>query len=313
VVAGFKNHSDDQVTLPLSMHILIAVSGGCDSMALAQLMIKYGRRVGAVSQIRLVHVNHGWRGNESDGDEAFVKAFGKRWGVPVSVVRVKRKTSEVGEGSLEELARNRRKRIFERLAAKYGTTGRPAWILTAHHADDLAETLVWRLFTGTVSTHGAGIVFRHQQELRPFLSIRKRELAAFLKEEKQSWREDRTNFEGRFLRSRMRLELMPLIEKFFPRAVEHLVELGLKASSNTTNLSGGSSFNSSGNSSGSSSSSGDPSILFSAAGIKPRRAHWRWLNDDQSQSGQLSLPGGWILRRDRGRDKDRWILEKTGK
>src|SRR5262249_37149836 len=133
-------------------------------MALAKLMIRYGRRVGAVDRIRLVHINHGWRGKESDQDEAFVKAAAKRWGVPISVFRLKPGKSTQ---SPEEAAREKRKKVFAQLLKRYGKPGRPAWIFTAHHADDLAETLVWRFCTGTLATHGGGIRFREGQEIRP--------------------------------------------------------------------------------------------------------------------------------------------------
>lgn len=283
VVGSFKRF-ESAPRLPIGAHILIAVSGGMDSMALARLLVRYGRRVGSVSQMRLVHINHGWRGKESDADEAFVRKAAKRWRVPISVFRLKPDT-ERGR-SPEEAAREQRKEIFDRLAKRYRVEGQDPWIFTAHHADDLAETLVWRFFTGALETHGGGILFRQGQELRPLLRIRKRELAAFLKEEGESWCEDRTNFEGKLLRSRLRLELMPMIEYLFPRAVENLVRYALEAQT------------------GEKPQTVAQGLLLSAAGVRTRKAHWDWLKSQKP--GSLSLPEGWVLRS----EKSRWVLEK---
>src|SRR5690242_13334001 len=73
------------VRLPIDSDILIGVSGGSDSVALAHLLLKYGRRILSPKQVAILHINHGWRGSESDEDEAFVKALGVRFRVPVHV------------------------------------------------------------------------------------------------------------------------------------------------------------------------------------------------------------------------------------
>ncbi|MCM2278350.1 MAG: tRNA lysidine(34) synthetase TilS [Oligoflexia bacterium] len=284
-------------------HILIAVSGGADSLALALLLARYGRRVAARQQIRLVHVNHGWRGAESDSDEQFVRDFAKRHKLKIDVVRLAPPAHETRD-SWEDVARKARKQVFEKLAAKH-----QAWVLTAHQADDLAETVLWRLLTGTGETHGGGIAARHGVELRPFLKIRKEALREFLLEEGQPWREDATNRDPRFLRARMRLELMPAVEAIFPRAVEHLVKLAFRAQAQSAQLC-------------------QPNArlreglgaLFSSAGISPRRSHWEWIRDGQESPGrqsakkaQVDLPRGWKLIREAGRNgvPERWTLEKS--
>ena len=114
------------------------------------------------------------------------------------------------------MARNERKKIFSDLE-KEGYV-----VLTAHHADDVAETLIWRLCSGKMDGHEAGILFRTGNELRPFLTSRKDELKLFLSEEGLSWREDRTNHEGKLLRSKMRMKLMPVLSEIFPDFVEKI-------------------------------------------------------------------------------------------
>lgn len=198
--------------LPLTSHILCACSGGADSTALALLLARYGRRVG--ERITLVHVNHGWRGAESDADEAFTRKLAKRLGAEFVAHRLREKPAR-GD-SWEAHARGLRKAIFRAESARHG--GAP--VFTAHSADDQAETRLWRLFTGAFAELGGGILPRHGVEVRPLLGIRREELRAFLREEKQAWREDASNADPRFLRVQMRQDLMPVIERLFPRAID---------------------------------------------------------------------------------------------
>lgn len=285
--------------LPISSHILIAVSGGADSMALAHLLIRYGRRVVDWEKIRILHVNHGWRGEESDADERRVRAFAKSMGVPFSLKRAKHLDEARTEGrSLEDLARDQRKSFFDAMSRKYR-----APVLTAHHSDDLAETVLWRIMTGAAKTHGAGIAFRHGCEIRPFLTIRKDEIYSYLKEENISWGEDRTNFEGRFLRSRIRLELMPVLRSVFPQAAEHLIKLGLDAQS------------------GGQDAANPAEVLLRVAEtvghVRTRRVHHdllkSWANkarmDESAPVKEIHLPGGWKLKCER--NNTRWVLEKS--
>jgi tRNA(Ile)-lysidine synthase len=267
------------------------------------LLIKYGRRVGDKTRLHLLHINHGWRAKQSNADAAFVRSFGRTWKVPVTVVRIRPPGSKPGE-SWENDAREQRKQVFSRMSVRY-----KAVIMTAHQADDLAETLLWRLFTGTTSTHGGGIIGQHGYELRPFLRVRKRLLKEYLQEEGQGWREDSTNQDERFLRARMRKALMSDIERLFPRAVEHLVALALAAqrrAGRTEDESG----------------EAMPEMLFSAAGVRARSAHWKVLSEKIARPqwfGELHFPGGWTLSRERPAPRkrrgaktvgERWVLEK---
>ncbi|MCM2321811.1 MAG: tRNA lysidine(34) synthetase TilS [Oligoflexia bacterium] len=296
----------EKMPLPLNAgvdsHILIALSGGADSLALALLLAKYGRRVVDRKKIRLLHVNHGWRGKESDADEAFVRDFAKRLKLRLDVVRLDPPSANGGE-SWEDLARQERKKIFATRAAKGGRL-----VLTAHQADDLAETVLWRLLTGASDTHGGGIAVRHGVELRPLLRVRKEALREFLLEEAQPWREDATNRDPRFQRARMRLELMPVLEALFPRSVEHLVALAFRAQQRD----------------GAGTSETVPpgewqetlGALFGSAGLKPRRAHWEWAAAasglSASKRAELHLPQGWKLIREAQRNgaRESWRLER---
>lgn len=291
------------VSLPLDQshaRVLIAVSGGSDSVALAHLLARYGRKIVTRPRaLRLIHVNHGWRGEESDADAAFVRSLSRQLGCAFSLMKARKPSGE--KESWEKLARTQRKRYFKQMAEKYR-----AVILTAHHADDVAETLLWRILTGQGESHAGGIAVRHGHELRPALTLRKKDLKNYLKEEGVEWREDSTNQGGRFLRSRLRQELMPILEHIFPKAVGHLNELARKARERTENGSDG---------------DGLPQqiqvpveALLGAAGLQARRAHWEHLNQLQGRKlkGRLALPGGWSLEHQNGAANapERWILQK---
>lgn len=269
------------VELPIGSHILSAVSGGADSVALAVLLTKYGRRI-TERGTTWVHINHGWRGQESDADAAWVGELAARYGAQIHIVDGTH--AVVADGtSPEAQAREFRYAALERKRVELGAE----WILTAHHQDDQAETLLWRLFTGAARTHGAGILPKTGQILRPFLGLRRAELRAFLEEEGLSWREDRTNHEGQLLRTRMRRELLPALEALFPRAVEHLAQLGtdvqdLNGRGETEAL----------------------STFLAAAGHRLKRAHLDALKSGQTRA---SLPDGWELSRV---SDQRWVIER---
>jgi tRNA(Ile)-lysidine synthase len=297
VVGFLKSHG---LELPLSSHILIATSGGSDSVGLAHLMIHFGRRIVPKDKIILLHINHGWRNEESDQDENFVRELGERWGVPFHVHRLAGPPTEGGV-SWEEEARQARKKIFAEEASRL-----KAQVFTAHQADDLAETLLWRLFTGASQTHGGGVAVRHGVEIRPFLRARKKVIESYLEEVSESFRTDSTNQSERFLRSRMRKQLMPEVEKLFPKAIDHLIELALKAQlaaeqEKVERMS----FKKveDAESLAVDSQSFPWEVLFRAAGLKARRAHLETLFEKvvakKDWYGEIHLPGGWRLTREK--------------
>jgi tRNA(Ile)-lysidine synthetase-like protein len=204
-----------KMTLPYDKIVTVALSGGSDSIALAHLLAVYGKRIVDKKNLRFVHVHHGIRGKSADEDASFVKNFAENLGVECFFYQ--RDPEKIAKKSVEQVLRAYRKSCFDDVCKK---TQAKVW--TAHHADDLAETVLWRIFTGCLWSHGKGIQFETSLQIRPFLSVRKKTLQDYLLQEEQFYREDETNFNNQFLRSRLRLSLMPSIEEQFPQAVSHL-------------------------------------------------------------------------------------------
>ena len=187
--------------------LLIGLSGGADSVALLLLLKDAGKQVTAV------HVNHGLRGAQSDGDEAFVRALCEENQVPMLVYR-----ADLPEDTGENGAREARYGFFRQAMAQ---TGAEALVL-AHHRDDQAETLLLHLLRGS-GLHGltgmaADSSLMGMRILRPLLAYSRAELRAYLMEKNQPWREDASNDDARYLRNALRKDVLPLLEQLSPGA-----------------------------------------------------------------------------------------------
>jgi len=294
-----------QFNRPITSHILIAVSGGADSVALATLLARYGNNIIPKENISLFHVNHHLRGSASDLDESLVRGLGAKLSLNVIVEHLD--PNEVGKNeSLEGFLRTKRKVLFRAWAKENS-----GLVFTAHHADDLAETVLWRLLTGNTQSHLGGIFFNDDGIIRPLLRINKSELEAFLKEEGQPWREDESNESLSFQRNRIRHSIMRSIKSEFPRAVAHLVDLGvgsqLLLSGSETETGGKGEYSDSALNS-----------LFQSLGLDIRRPNWNEiakLKESLRRESQLSMKDGWTLLQTKGNKSDsfefRYILEKT--
>jgi tRNA(Ile)-lysidine synthetase-like protein len=215
--------------------ILLAVSGGIDSVAMAGLVLKYLRPRTPRWEYELISLDHGWR-EDTHLDRELLTQLSKQWGVHLTWKRLvaaspqKVKTqSQTGRDtpSPEQAARSARYDALFEEAAKSGAGRTRIWV--ANHGDDLAETVLWRILTGAFPQQPAGILLDWKGVQRPLLCARKADLQKFLEEERLTHREDSTNSDLRLLRNRMRASLFPRLVEFFPRSVEHLMDLGLRA------------------------------------------------------------------------------------
>ena len=211
--------------------VCCAVSGGADSTALLLLVLAangVGKNALGVG-LSAVHVNHGLRGEESDGDQAFVEELCGRLGVPLEVRRVDTAGRvEVRGETIEEAARNLRYEVFGGLVAE----GRADVVLTAHTLDDQAETVLMKLLRGAW-TEGLGgispvLELGRGRVVRPLLGTGRGELRAYLAERGERWREDSSNADEAFTRNRIRKTVLPVLRGENPsidRTLANLAEV----------------------------------------------------------------------------------------
>lgn len=195
--------------------MLCAVSGGLDSMCLLHFLC---RQPGF--SVTAAHFNHQLRGEAGDADERFVRDCCAEWGVPLLCGRgdVRGAAKETGE-SLEEAGRRLRYAFLERSAEEGGFTA----ILTAHHADDNAETVLLNLLRGTGIRGLTGIPAVRGRICRPFLETSREELRAYAAAHGIPHVEDATNADpDAASRNRLRCEVLPVLRELNPRAAEHI-------------------------------------------------------------------------------------------
>jgi tRNA(Ile)-lysidine synthase len=214
--------------------VAVAVSGGADSVALAWLvhdLVATGEM--DLTLAGLVHVNHGLRGEESDRDEAFVRALAARLGVPCAATRVAVADQARAEHrSIESAARAARDRCFAAAIDALGLTS----VATAHTADDQAETVLLRLLRGSAARGVGGIRPRRGRLIRPVLDVRRAALKADLRARGESWCEDSSNADRSIPRNAIRHDLLPVIEQLAPGGVAALARFAALARDDESEL-----------------------------------------------------------------------------
>ncbi len=195
---------------------VVGFSGGADSTALAHWL---KRKIGPV-RIVLAHVNHMLRGEEAERDEAAARRFAREMGLRfvVSRVDVREKAQRYGMG-LEECGRQVRYDFFLSLAA-----GEEDRILTAHNANDNAETMLLNLCRGTGLAGLCGIPPQRGKILRPLLKVGREEIEAYCRAYGLSYVQDSSNRSPEFARNRVRMEVLPVLRELNPRVVETMTQ-----------------------------------------------------------------------------------------
>ncbi len=205
--------------------VLVAVSGGADSVALARALSAL--HTSGAGRLILAHCHHGLRPQAADADRAFVEGLGQTLGLPVEVYLANLAQHAEGIG-LETAAREARYRFFESAAARLGAR----YVVTAHTRDDQAETILHRVLRGTGPSGLAGVPQTRLLSpattlVRPLLGVSRQEVLAYLQTLGQTYCEDETNADTRFTRNRIRHRLLPwLREEFNPNVDEALLRLG---------------------------------------------------------------------------------------
>ena len=195
-------------------HVICAISGGADSVALLFGMYLLREKLGIT--LSAAHFNHHLRGEESDRDEQFVRQLCDRYDIPLAVGESEVKAGKKG---LEAAAREARYNFFATLSGK---------IATAHTADDNAETLLMHLVRGTGLRGLGGISPVNGNVIRPMLTVTRDEVLAFLQEYALSYVEDSSNETDAFLRNRLRHHVMPLLKQENPRLAQNLSQMAME-------------------------------------------------------------------------------------
>lgn len=203
----------------LSLHedYLLAISGGRDSVCLLHLLLAAGFR-----NLHLVHLNHQLRGEESQGDAAFVESLAEEHRLPLTIeCRDIAQYASDDKLSLETAARSARHQLLQKVA----TETHCQRILLAHHAEDQAETILFNLLRGSGGLKGiqprATITIAGQALtlLRPLLTARRSQIDAYLSEHGIDYRDDRSNHELDFTRNRLRWQALPLLSDILSRDI----------------------------------------------------------------------------------------------
>lgn len=196
--------------IPAGSTVVAAVSGGADSMALAESLCQLEQE--EYCRIFVLHVEHGLRGDEALRDAQMVEQFCKAKGLAfccqhVDVLQYSKQTGI----SVESAARTLRYQALEAHADKVNAD----WIVTAHHSDDQAETILLKLLRGAGTAGLSGMSERNGRILRPFLGLTRAELENYCVLQQVAYCHDSSNDDVYYTRNRVRLQLLPYLERNF--------------------------------------------------------------------------------------------------
>lgn len=218
--------------------VILMVSGGADSMALLHMavteQIDLGDGAGLVrvaqERLHVLHVNHLLREADADADQHFVQATCDSLGIPCTVLRVDvAKLAQERDGNVEEIGRRVRydaaRELAQKLCVEQGVSRQKAKILTAHTADDRAETFMMNVMHGS-GMSGLASIPRHRGLIyRPLLDYTHDQLKDWLKARDLDWHEDATNTDTHYLRAYMRHNVLPLLKARNPMLVQTVCKI----------------------------------------------------------------------------------------
>ena len=197
-------------------NIIVAFSGGYDSMCLLHIMMQIAKEYDL--NLVAIHLNHGWRGRESDEEENVCKKFASQ---------IKFYSEKLPENipHTETAAREARYKFFENCAKKF----KSEIILTAHNANDNAETIFYRLMKGTGVTGLEGIQEHRDIYYRPLLGVYRKEIEKYCKINNLEPNQDSSNNDTKYMRNKIRKEILPAIKNNFPNIEKNLNSLAISA------------------------------------------------------------------------------------
>jgi len=213
---AFQNFVQQNHLFTKKDQLLIAVSGGVDSIVLCELCCRAG------FNFSIAHCNFQLRGQESDGDEQFVKELAGKYAVPFFIKKFNTEEyATENKLSIQVAARELRYNWFTELVNE--SNNRLNKLLTAHHADDNIETIAMNFFKGSGINGLKGILPKSGNIIRPLLFATKDEILLFAKDSQLTFREDSSNNSDKYTRNYFRNQLLPAMQKVFPQVKENLL------------------------------------------------------------------------------------------
>ena len=218
--------------------VILMVSGGADSMALLHMVVTEPLDLGdgaglariAKERLHVLHVNHLLRGDDADADQHFVQETCDSLGIPCTALRVDvAKLAQERDGNVEDAGRRVRyeaaRKLAQKLCIEQGVSRQKAKILTAHTADDRAETFMMNVMRGS-GMSGLASIPRHRGLIyRPLLNYTHDQLKDWLKARGLDWHEDATNTDTHYLRAYMRHNVLPLLKARNPMLVQTVCKI----------------------------------------------------------------------------------------
>lgn len=207
MLSNFKNHISSRFPFPEKTKLFLAVSGGLDSMVLLHLFQQLPY------EIAVLHCNFQLRGLESFGDQNFIQNYCDQNNIPVFVTQFDTEAfAEDYRLSTQVAARELRYNWFYELLE----THKFDYILTAHHADDNLETFIINLSRGTGLDGLIGIPEQNDKIIRPLLPFSRDEILKYAQQNNIEWREDSSNASNKYLRNKIRHDLVPVLKEINP-------------------------------------------------------------------------------------------------
>lgn len=210
-----RQYIDSEHLFSMNARVLVALSGGGDSVALLRILYALGYVCEAA------HCNFHLRGEESDRDEVFVKRLCEKMGISLHRIDFETERYAVeNKISIEMAARELRYNWFAEIKKKT----KADVIAVAHHQDDSVETILLNLIRGTGLNGLLGIRPKNGSIVRPLLCLSRKEIIDYLQEMRQEYVTDSTNLQDEYTRNKIRLNLIPLMQEINPLVKEHMID-----------------------------------------------------------------------------------------
>lgn len=215
ILDDFRNFAEKENLFSAADPVLLAVSGGLDSMVMTELFRLDHQKFG------IAHCNFNLRGEESEKDEQFVREIAMKYRVPLFVASFPASEYAKEKGiSVQMAARELRYHWFEEIRNREGFHS----IATAHHLDDQIETFFINLLRGTGISGLHGILPKQGMIIRPMLFAFRDQLATYAEERKLKFREDSSNQSAKYIRNRIRLQVLPILKEINPEYSRAITE-----------------------------------------------------------------------------------------